>query len=538
MAMVAIHDGKVDILLVDDRPDQILALEGILAPLGQNLVAADSGEAALRELLKRDVAVILLDVRMAGMSGLETAEIIKERERTRFIPIIFLTGMNQRDDEDAIARAYSAGAVDYMQKPLQPEILRSKVSTFVELYRQQQRLTAQEQQIRQSERQALELEHARELLQSEEKYREILAAALDAIVLLDGDGKITMVNQAAERMFGVRENEAIGAPIGRFILNGDDLTRKARPPKAQPAKPTNARAAGGPRAYVARRANGEEFPIETSVSCLGGADAASRRVTLIARDVSERERQAAALQNAMSVRSRFFASASHELRTPINAVLGYMSLLLEGIYGPLNQQQKQSVERSERATRHLLELVNDVLDLSKIEAGKVDLSHEDVSVPDIVEDIFVTVRPLADERGSSLSVEHEGEPVVITSDPRRVRQILLNLLSNALKFGEGKPVRVLSRPRVDASGEIGVSIDVVDEGIGIPREDQERLFQEFEQMTDKTQEQGTGLGLAISRRLAEMLGGSLTVDSELGKGSRFCLTLPARPPETPTNESH
>ena len=151
------------------------------------------------------------------------------------------------------------------------------------------------------------------------------------------------------------------------------------------------------------------------------------------------------LERAMTARSRFYASMSHELRTPINAVLGYSTLLLERIYGPLNDKQAEGIERTQKAARHLLELVNDVLDLSKIEAGKIDLRLQPVAFPALIEDLFVTVRPLADEHGSALSLERcpaSEEPIKIISDPRRVRQILLNLLSNAIKFGEGKPIRV------------------------------------------------------------------------------------------------
>ena len=140
----------------------------------------------------------------------------------------------------------------------------------------------------------------------------------------------------------------------------------------------------------------------------------------------------------MTARNRFYASMSHELRTPINAILGYNTLLLDNIYGPLNEKQTQGVRRAHKAAKHLLELVNDVLDLSKIEAGKIELQLQPVPFPTLIEDLFVTVRPLADERRSELSLVVEGESRKVVSDPRRVRQILLNLLSNAIKFGNGK----------------------------------------------------------------------------------------------------
>jgi signal transduction histidine kinase len=307
--------------------------------------------------------------------------------------------------------------------------------------------------------------------------------------------------------------------------------------------------ANTPHAFIAQRADSDTFPIEASLSCL---DAPSGRMyTLIARDISERVRQEQALkeqadslaesarelkelndelnrrqvelERAMTARSRFYASMSHELRTPINAVLGYSTLLLERIYGPLNEKQAEGIERTQKAARHLLELVNDVLDLSKIEAGKIELRLQPVEFPSLIEDLFVTVRPLADEHGSALSLDHRGEEAVrVISDPRRLRQILLNLLSNAIKFGRRKPIQVITEPTDDG----GIAIQVIDQGEGISEPDQERIFQEFVQLGKTQLQDGTGLGLPISRRLAELLNGSLTVKSTLGQGSTFLLELP------------
>jgi len=527
-------NGRPTILLVDDRPDQLVALDAIVAPVGQPVVHAASGEDALRHLMRQDFAVILLDVQMSGMSGIETARLIKTRERSRFIPIIFLTGADRR--QEALIAGYSAGAVDYIVKPVQPEILRSKVSVFVELFRQQQKIVEQEGRLRESERQELELRYMRELLESEAKYREIFAAALDAIIVFDEAGKVSMINRAAEQMFGVTESEAAGASIDRFVSDGmRSVIAAATCVEANDGNGSSRRPVVGehPLALTAKRANGDEFPVESSISCL--TRASERVYTLIVRDVSERVRQAEALrrqtvelEDALSARNRFFAAASHELRTPINAVLGYTSLLIDEIYGQLNEKQCEALERTEKSTRHLLSIVNDVLDLSKIEAGKLELTPKPVAIPGIIEDLFVTLQPLADEHGSSLSIEHKGEPITLMSDERRVRQIVLNLLSNAIKFGGGKPIRVVSQLMKTPSGEENVVVEVIDQGIGISESDQHRIFQEFEQVGDASAQSGTGLGLPISRRLAERLGGSVAVESAMGKGSAFRLTLPMR----------
>jgi PAS domain S-box-containing protein len=539
-------DEQVDILIVDDRAENLLALEAILEPLHERLVRASSGEEALRRLLERDFALILLDVQMPGMNGFETARIIKSRERTKYIPIIFLTAISK--EEAYVFEGYSVGAVDYLFKPFQPEILRSKVAAFVDLYVRQRNIAAQEALLRESQRREMELRHMRELWESQARFREVVTSALDAIILFDDSGRITLFNSAAEEMFRCSSADAVGSSMTRFFPNGDQALQQLRAFAGAGGGSNGDRDGGSIRSLSACRANGDVFPIEASVSVL---DAPRKPTyTLIVRDVSERVRQeemlrqqAVSLANtmrelkalndelserqqelerAMTARSRFYASMSHELRTPINAVLGYSTLLLENIYGPLNEKQREGIERTHKAAKHLLELVNDVLDLSKIEAGKIDLRLQPVSFPSLIEDLFVTVRPLADQYGSSLRIEQAGDSIRVVSDPRRVRQILLNLLSNAIKFGRGKPIRVAIQRRDDG----GVNVDVIDEGEGIAPEDQERIFQEFVQLGKTQLTEGTGLGLPISRRLAELLRGSLTLESQPGSGSTFRLSLP------------
>ena len=406
-------DDRVSLLLVDDRPENLLALEAILEPLGQTMVRANSGPEALKHVLAQEFAAILLDVQMPGMNGFEVAEIIKSRERSRTIPIIFLSAINK--EEAYVFKGYSMGAVDYVFKPFNPDVLRSKVSVFVDLFMKQRELQRQAELLREAQKRELELEHRTSLLEAEAR-----SAA-----------KLSQMN--------------------------DELHRRQ-----------------------------------------------------------------IALEQAMGARNRFYASMSHELRTPINAVIGYSTLMLDNIYGPLNVKQKEGLQRTLKAARHLLELVNDVLDLSKIEAGKIELSLQPVMFPALIEDLFVTVRPLADEYSSSLALEMGSPPFSVISDPRRVRQILLNLLSNAIKFGEGKPICV----RCKQSEDKGVQVEVVDQGVGIASDDMTRIFEEFVQVSESKQP-GTGLGLPISKRLAQLLDGSLTVCSTPGEGSTFRLTLPA-----------
>jgi len=232
------------------------------------------------------------------------------------------------------------------------------------------------------------------------------------------------------------------------------------------------------------------------------------------------------LERVMAARSRFYASMSHELRTPINAILGYNDLLLAGIYGDMEGEQLQGVERAQKAARHLRELVDDILDLSKMEAGKIELVEEEVCIPELISDLLATLTPFAREQECELELETEGSPPLIRTDGRRVRQILLNLVSNAIKFGRGRPVTVRCGKEPDG----GVRVEVVDRGEGIPEEDLVRIFDEFVQLPSEAAG-GTGLGLSISRRLAEVLGASLEAESTAGSGSTFRLTLPPSLPD-------
>src|SRR3954464_7086131 len=406
------NNDPVKILLVDDRQENLLALEAILEPLGLNLIRANSGPEALKQVLATELSVILLDVQMPGMNGFGVAEIIKSREKSRTIPIIFLSAISKEDAY--VFKGYSMGAVDYVFKPFNPDVLRSKVAVFVDLFVKQRELGRQAELLREAQKRELELEHRTSMLEAEAR----------------------------------------------------------------------------------------------SAAQLGQMN-------------EELHRRQIALEQAMGARNRFYASMSHELRTPINAVIGYSTLMLDNIYGPLNVKQKEGLQRTLKAARHLLELVNDVLDLSKIEAGKIELSIQPVLFPALIEDLFVTVRPLADEYGSTLSLEMQSAPFNVVSDPRRGRQVLLNLLSNAIKFGEGKPIRVTCKQTDDH----GVDIAVIDQGVGIAQEDTSRIFEEFVQVSESKQP-GTGLGLPISRRLAQLLDGSLTVSSTPGEGSTFRLILP------------
>jgi PAS domain S-box-containing protein len=250
------------------------------------------------------------------------------------------------------------------------------------------------------------------------------------------------------------------------------------------------------------------------------ADELAAQRDALAELAGERMRVLEELRRVVASRSRFYAGMSHEIRTPINAILGYNDLLLAGVHGELTMDQATSLRRAQQAARHLRDLVNDVLDLSKIEAGKLDITREPVVLGELVREVVATIEPVAKESDARIRCRID-DGLELETDPRRVRQILLNLLSNAVKFGAGHPVEV--RAGRHTSGT--VYIEVRDRGVGIPPDHIEDIFEEFVQL-ENLSEGGTGLGLSISRRLAVALGGSLAVASTQGFGSTFTLSLP------------
>ena len=245
-------------------------------------------------------------------------------------------------------------------------------------------------------------------------------------------------------------------------------------------------------------------------------------------ELEERNRrlewQSYELQKASRLKSEFLANMSHELRTPINVILGYTSLMRERIYGALTDQQDEALSKTYHTSQHLLELINDILDLSKIEAGKMPLHIEAVSVPQIIEELSESVLPMVRSRNLGYRTDVAPELVAIHTDRTKLKQVLLNLLSNAIKFTQEGGVTVIARPLDD-----GVRISVADTGIGIKPEHLEAIFEDFRQLDQShTREYGgTGLGLSITRKLLTLLGGIVRVESTYGTGTRFTIDLPS-----------
>jgi protein-histidine pros-kinase len=292
-----------------------------------------------------------------------------------------------------------------------------------------------------------------------------------------------------------------------------------------------------------RRKDASEFPVEISLSPLETEEGVL--VSSSIRDITDRKRfertlqeQNVELEKASRAKDRFLATMSHELRTPLNAIIGFTGTLLMKLPGPLNADQEKQLRTVQTSARHLLSLINDLLDLAKIESGKVELSLEPVSCQSVLRNVATALRPAAEIKGLEFETVFPAHDVVIRTDRRALDQILINLTNNAIKFTDQGSVRIELVERQDGS-RTRVEISVADTGIGIRDEDQPKLFHAFAQVgAGGRRHEGTGLGLHLSRKLADLLGGTITLQSEFGRGSRLTLTFSDGQPAPSSPHSH
>ncbi len=380
-------ESNINILIVDDIPGKLLALEAVLDELGQNIICADSGCEALRQILQHEFAVILLDVSMPTLDGFETAAIIRQRKKTEHVPIIFITA---HADETRAWEGYSLGAVDFIMAPVNPVVLKAKVSVFVELFRMRQQVELQAEQ------------------------------------------RVALAQEQALRMSAERANQAKG---------------------------------------------------------------------------------------------EFLANISHELRTPMNAIIGMTDLALGENISPVAEDYLRTARDSALV---LLRLLNEILDISRLEAGKFSLQEQPFQLRPILEETLKTLTLQASEKGLEVLCEYPPNmPDRLIGDSLRIRQILTNLLGNALKFTHRGTISLRVQVATESDTEVAFLFSISDTGIGISKEYQKTIFAPFTQADSSTTRNygGTGLGLAIVSDLVAMMGGRIWVESRISEGSTFHFTL-------------
>jgi PAS domain S-box-containing protein len=514
------NEPKINILLVDDQPANLLALSSLLQNPEYNLIQASSGQEALRAVLKNDFAIVLLDVLMPGLDGLETASLLRQREATRFTPIIFITAASAGDKE--VVRGYELGAVDYIFKPIVPEILRAKVQVFVELHRRAERIKMQATELQGTQ---LELRHElsehlradKALRENEERYRLLFSNAREAIILFDKRSRqIIDANDAAARLYGHTVPQLMG-------LSADDLFSDPSDPDQFPPLGSQSPAHSRELEANQKASDGRVFPAEFTHAVIS---VRSREIVLVlARDVTERRRaqDAERLMEREAMQRDFVSTISHELRTPIAAIKGFAETLRLGGMEDARNRLK-FIRIIEKHADKLGWLVEDILTVNAMESGKLKPQAEQLALREIVDRVSEGLSALAVRRRVSIGVNVDAGLKVL-ADAQHVSRIVQNLIDNAIKYN----VRG-GRIDVDAVHEERlIRVTVRDTGIGIAAHELPLIFQQFHRSeTAKAMPvRGSGLGLYIIRSIVESNGGQIWVQSEAGKGSQFHFTLPA-----------
>jgi signal transduction histidine kinase/DNA-binding response OmpR family regulator len=579
---------KINILMVDDNASNLLALETILQAPDRNLVKATSGDEALRYLLDTDVAVILLDVYMPGIDGLETAALIRGREKSCDIPIIFLTADSTGNRH--VARGYSLGAVDYILKPVEPDILRSKVAVFVELFKKTEEIKQQAELLHEKN---LELENANlQRLGMLIELGQRLAAEHDpARVLEKFCHAAREIVRAAHAVVGVRESSGDNGSQLRYFFRSDlamanatggdkipqadegvlgALMRDRRPLRLSdldeaeatmlPAPHRDARSFLGAPIFSSAQVYGWLY-LTDKLDADEFSEADERLAVTLATQVAvayenarlytEAQRHAAALQQEikerkqaeearalMLVRERearaeaeqanrtkdeFLATLSHELRTPLTAILGWSHLLRSGKFD--QDGVTRALDTIERNARSQSQLIDDLLDVSRIITGKLRLDVRPLELVPVIESVVESMRPAVEAKTIQVQVTLDASAGQIVGDADRLQQVIWNLFSNAVKFTpEGGGIEV----RLERDGS-HARLTVGDTGQGIDPQFLPFIFDRFRQADGSTTRKhgGLGLGLAIVRHLVELHGGSIKVHSEgTDTGTTFTVVLP------------
>lgn len=525
---------KPKVLIVDDLPANRLAMRKLLNRLNCEVVEAGSGNEALTCCINQDFAMVLLDVNMPEMDGYEVARLLKDEPTTQHIPVIFVTAAHE--DMEHQLRGYRTGAVDYIQKPVDDLILLSKARVFIDLYNNRQWAR-------------YELERSEALRQTsaenEARFRQALMDAPIPIMLYADDGKIILLSHVWTELTGYTLNNM--STVVDWFSKKLTLSEGIQETVDQPV-------------IASDSLNFEEFQFLTQdgqcliwiihQSSLAPLTDGRQLTVLMAIDVTERKQNEIALKQyqdhleeeiqqrtadlvlarnaaeaANKAKSVFLANMSHELRTPLNAILGFSSMILKDAQLPENQLR--NLEIINRSGEHLLSLINDVLEMAKIEAGRIQLEEAQFDLGSMIRDVADMMSVRAQDKGLALLIDQSSEfPRFIVGDEARLRQILINLIGNALKFTQQGGVTLRLGIKQDPNAQL--LIEVEDSGFGISPENQRHIFEPFVQLGEQGDGKGTGLGLTITRQFVRLMGGHISLESTLGKGSLFRIDLPLR----------
>lgn len=582
------EENNHEILIVEDSPTQALQLRHVLEKAGFRVTAAVNGKEAL-SLLEGGLrpTLVISDILMPEMDGYEFCKWLRSDERFKRLPVILVTTLS---DPKNVIKGLECGADNFIVKPYDEKYILNRIrylfanfelrksakaemginvffsgenyfitaerlqildlllSTYENAYHQNQELVSVQKELTEFNKRLEELvkERTAALHASEVKYRRLFEAAKDGILILDAEtGVIADVNPFMIDLLGLMQADFLGKAIWELEFLNDIVANKANFLQLQQKgyvryEDMPLKAADGMRHDVEFVSNVYEVNNRKVIQC-------NIRVITERKKLQEAEIARIAADTANKAKSDFLANMSHELRTPLNAVIGFSEILEDQLFGDLNEKQTECVKDIASSGQHLLSLINDILDLSKVEAGKLELELSTFPLRDALNGALSMFREKAMKQNIKLCLEIGDETVIeMVADERKLKQIMFNLLSNAVKFTRGGgSVRVSARHRGTAlcgcprEGEHAdsplqngdgnfIEISVTDTGIGIRPEDIEKLFKPFSQLESAYSKnfEGTGLGLALTKRLVELHNGKIWVESEFGKGSTFTFVIP------------
>ncbi len=554
---------------MEDSPTQAEQLKFILKQNNYNVCVARNGREAIDLMNRWKPTIIISDIVMPEMDGYHLCKYIKSNEMLKNIPVVLLTSLSDPGD---VLKGLECGADNFLTKPYDETILVSrlkyliinkqirendKVQMGVEIFFGGQKyfITAQRQQIldllfstyetavwknielvrvqeelrtlnerleeKVEERTAALKAEIEQRKQAELEYKNILNTMMDGFYLVDTRGRILDVNDSYCSMIGYSRDELL-----KMNLNDIDAV-ESREMTAERIQQTIKIGWGRFETYHKCK-DGRIIEIEASVNYteVGGG-----KFFVFMRDITESKQAEKIRQEnerllyVSKAKSEFLANMSHELRTPLNSIIGFSELLKEKMTGELNEKQEHYTNNVIISGKFLLNLINDILDLSKVEAGKIDLVIEKIPLPETLDETIILIKEKATKNKVFIKKEFDPHLEYIRADKHRIKQILFNLLSNAIKFSkkEGGTITITTKKVKDKA-----HISITDTGIGIRKEDIGNLFKEFGQANPEISSKygGTGLGLAISKKLVELHGGEIKVESTYGKGSKFTFSLP------------
>ncbi|MDM8552300.1 response regulator [Desulfobacterales bacterium HSG2] len=505
------------ILIVDDNPENLGVLFEYLSKAGFNVLVAQSGEDALELVRENMPGIILLDILMPGIDGFETCRRLKANRETKDIPVLFVSSLSDTVDK---VRGFDVGGVDYVTKPFKQEEVLARITTHLSLYNLRKALEEKNVRLQQE---ILERNRAETALRkSEKKYRTLVEAADDAILLLDTEFRHLFENTAYYAGLGYKKGDVLPDDFSR--IHPDDL------PAVRENITELFETGKAESEYRIRHRKGHWVHRFAKSVLIYDDDKKPEAILSIIRDISNRKQMEEELRHAKEAaeaanraKSEFLANMSHDIRTPMNAILGFTEILEGEIR---DEQQKRHLSSIKSGGKSLLGLINDILDLSKIEAGKLKPEYSAVNLHTLLKDMEQIFSHKIFEKGLEFRIETEPDlPKMIITDETRLRQIFMNLMGNAVKFTDSGHVKLSVNHCCfdEKQSRADILFSVEDTGIGIPQDQQESVFSAFEQQKGQSHAKfgGTGLGLAITKHLTEMMGGEIRVASQVGKGSAF-----------------